>query len=73
MHRELRNYYTLTLFITIDKQLQLDRILSRNGEMMLKRWVNEWIPLENYYFKKENLTKSADYVIDTLLLPEIVL
>lgn len=71
MHRAIRKYYTLSLFITIDKQLQLERIRSRNGERMLKRWKDEWIPLENFYFKEENLENCVDYVIDTLLLPNI--
>ena len=31
---------------------------------MLKRWVEEWIPLENNYFKKEDLKNEVDLVID---------
>ncbi len=31
---------------------------------MLSRFVNEWLPLENYYFKNEDLKNQADIVID---------
>ena len=71
MHKRLRKYYTLSIFITIDEKLQLERILSRNGESMLKKWKEEWIPLENYYFKEEKIENCVDFVIDTIMLPTL--
>ncbi len=64
MHKTLFPYYTLTIFLEIGDTLQKDRILARNGEVMLKRWEKEWIPLENYYFKTEDLKNKTDIVID---------
>ena len=64
MHRMLFPYYTLTIFLEIDSSLQKDRILARNGKVMFERWEKEWIPLENFYFKTENLKNKADIVID---------
>ena len=64
MHKELFPYYTLTIFLEIDDTLQRNRILARNGEEMLKRWMNEWIPLENVYIKEEKLLDKVNIVID---------
>jgi len=64
MHKILRDYYTLKVFLEIDSTLQIDRILARNGELMLTRFEKEWIPLENYYFESEDLLNLSDLVID---------
>ena len=64
MHRILFPYYTLSIFLEIDDDLQRNRILARNGEEMFKKWMSEWIPLENIYFEKENLRMKSDIVID---------
>jgi uridine kinase len=69
MHKNLRGYYTMSFLITIDKNLQKQRIFSRNGETMLKRWIEEWIPLEDFYFEEEKLEQTSDFVIDALELP----
>ena len=64
MHSTLFPYYTLTIFLEIEDSLQKDRILARNGKTMLERWEKEWIPLENFYFKTEDLKNKVDIVID---------
>ena len=43
--------------------MQSERILKRNGENMLKRFTEEWIPLENKYFKEFKIEEKADLVI----------
>lgn len=55
--------YDIKVFIDIDKELQQERILKRNGQMMLDRWNKEWIPLENEYFEHFNIKKQADIII----------
>ena len=64
MHEKLQQHYTLTIFLEIEDSLQRDRILARNGEVMLERWLKEWIPLENEYFSKEDLKNKADILMD---------
>ena len=39
------------LFIQISKQQQRKRIRNRNGEAMLRRFQEEWIPMEKRYHK----------------------
>lgn len=56
MHPALAPYYDLSVFVTIDPDTQRERILRRNGERMLRRFLEEWIPLEIHYF---NATQAA--------------
>ncbi len=64
MHKSLLPYYTLKVFLEIDPSLQKNRILARNGEKMLVRFLKEWIPLENDYFQQDTIKAKADIVID---------
>lgn len=50
MHPALRPYVDLGVFLKVDADTQSRRILRRNGERMHKRFMEEWIPLENVYF-----------------------
>lgn len=63
MHPLLVKYYTLKLFINVSKEEQIRRIRTRNGEEMLNKWINEWIPLENKYFNHFSIEKKADFSI----------
>ena len=49
-HSQLRDTYTLKIFLTTDSETQLERIRIRNGEAMLQRFQNTWIPMEEAYF-----------------------
>lgn len=64
MHKTLIDYYTLKVLLEIESSLQSDRILARNGKRMLTRFKKEWIPLENFYFKTEDLFNKSDMVIN---------
>ena len=64
MHPTLIDYYDYKIFLSIDTDIQINRILERNGEFMLKRFIDEWIPKENEYFRKFNIRKLADIIID---------
>lgn len=64
MHPTLINYYDYKIFLSIDSESQIKRILERNGEFMLKRFIDEWIPKENEYFSKFNIMDLANIIID---------
>lgn len=49
-HPYFGKYYDIKYFSDIDSETQKQRILKRNGEAMLARFVNEWIPMEERYF-----------------------
>lgn len=62
MHPSLAGFYDLRIFIAIGKEEQRRRILERNGEKMLKRFLDEWIPLENVFFEELRVRESCDLV-----------
>ena len=61
-HKSLRNYYQLKIFLTVESEVQLQRIQCRNGIEMLERFKKEWIPKEETYFKQDNIKEQCDLV-----------
>ncbi|MBO5755306.1 MAG: hypothetical protein J6R89_04530 [Clostridia bacterium] len=62
MHPSLRALYGMTVFFSVDREEQSRRILARNGAAMHRRFIEEWIPLENAYFAHAHPMESADLV-----------
>lgn len=62
-HPYFENYSDFKIFLTCDKETQRERILNRNGEKMLERFLNEWIPKEAKYFEKFKTEENSDLVI----------
>ncbi|MCQ2506932.1 MAG: hypothetical protein MJ113_07160 [Lachnospiraceae bacterium] len=62
-HPNIGNIYDLKIFMTIFKKEQNKRILMRNGEEGLKKFVKEWIPLENKYFENFSIREKCDIVL----------
>lgn len=63
MHSKFNDYSDLKVFMDIPFELQKERILKRNGEFMLKRFVEDWIPKENQYFETFHIKEKADMII----------
>jgi len=49
--------------LTVSPAEQRDRILARNGEAMLRRFQNEWIPLEIQYFQAYHKTREDRLIL----------
>jgi len=62
MHPTLIDFYHLKIFLDVDEETQSLRILERNGPDMYRRFLNEWIPLENQYFEKMKIQEQSDLV-----------
>lgn len=58
-HPYFKDYYDLSVFLDIYPEEQHRRILKRNGEFMLQRFLTEWIPKENAYFEKFDIKRAA--------------
>lgn len=58
----LRRYYDFTIYTTVDKKEQLDRLFKRNPRLY-DRFIQEWLPLEEDYFSKENIQSRSDYQV----------
>ena len=64
MHPMFADTYDISVFIKIKSNQQKARILERNGAKMYKRFVNEWIPMENKYFTKMNIPEKCDFIFE---------
>jgi len=65
MHPMFLPYYDATIFLNINRQNQYDRILKRSNNHMLERFKQEWIPLEDLYFKHFDVKNVADVVLES--------
>ena len=65
MHPTLIDSYDLRIFLSLNEKEQSRRILERNGPIKHKRFVNEWIPLENLYFENLKIKDKCDIVYTT--------
>lgn len=67
-HPYLKDAYDFKIFLTIEPELQRQRILTRNGQERAKVFYNKWIPLENLYFQELDIKAKADIVLDGSIL-----
>lgn len=63
LHPYFGDYADIKVFVTVEKEEQLKRIAKRNGQALLKRFKNEWIPMEEMYFKACLIPDKCDYTI----------
>ena len=63
MHPAMAFPYDVRLFFDIGHELQNARIMLRNPDKY-KRFINEWIPLEEHYFASFPIRQSADAVLN---------
>lgn len=59
-HPALWDHYDLRVFLTVDEQMQADRILRRNGPEAADMFREKWIPLEEKYFAAYEIEKRCD-------------
>ena len=65
LHDKFGRYYDFAIFSDVDYDTQVGRIGIRNGEAMLKRFVNEWIPMEEKYFKAQKTAEKCDFIVNS--------
>ena len=62
-HPELGDWYNLSVFLDIAPDVQKTRVLKRNGDILAKRFFEEWIPMENRYFTQFGVVGKCDMLI----------
>ena len=62
LHPALADAYHIKVFIGVTPDLQLQRIIERDGAEMLERFHEEWIPLEKHYLAYFNIEGRCDFV-----------
>lgn len=63
IHPTLIEYYDLKIFLYVSPGEQRERILKRNGEAMQRRFLEEWIPMEERYFKEMRIKEKCDLIL----------
>ena len=63
-------YYDLSIFLDIDSDIQIQRIVDRNGPSKLKDYVNKWIVYENKYFNFYNIKHKVDIYIKDFVIED---
>jgi len=58
-HPYFQDIYDLRFFLEIDPKEQIKRICIRDGEEKLKRFLSEWIPMENRYFSAYHIRENS--------------
>lgn len=58
-HPYFKEVYDIKIFMETQPDEQMRRIRKRNGEVMLSRFLNEWIPKENAYFDAFSIKKES--------------
>ena len=58
-HPYFGDVYQVRFFVDLPAEEQKARILARNGEEKYKRFVNEWIPMENQYFESYGIREKC--------------
>jgi len=66
LHPYFGDYATVKVCMTIGPKTQSTRIMKRNGAIMHKRFLTEWIPLENTYLKHFSISEKCDLTVDTV-------
>jgi len=60
--------YSYTLFFTHTQEMQQERLKKRVGETRLVDFNEQWIPLEERYFRQYNIKEQCTRVVDTTSL-----
>ncbi|MFR1517517.1 MAG: uridine kinase [Clostridia bacterium] len=63
MHPAWQDRLDLKVFMQIAPEVQQERILHRNGEEMLKKFTDRWIPMENRYFDFCKIREICDCIV----------
>ena len=63
-HPELWDHYDLHIFLTVDPEEQMRRLILRNGDYA-QVFRQKWIPLEERYFTAFDLENRCDFVLHT--------
>ena len=62
-HPKLWEYYDIHAFVDVEKEVQRERIMARNGEEGWERFENMWIPLEETYFSAYNIKERCEMIL----------
>ena len=63
-HPALWGQYDLRAFLTVSPEVQMGRIIAREGEDYARVFRERWIPLEERYFSAFQVERRCDYRLE---------
>jgi hypothetical protein len=51
------------VFLAVDSETQMERILQRNGPEKAEEFRRKWIPLEELYFSSLDVASHCDLIL----------
>ena len=63
LHPKWQEHIDLKIFMQVDYETQINRILGRSGAEKLNDFKNKWIPMENKYFDFYNIPALCDITV----------
>jgi uridine kinase len=61
--REVRAPWALTVWVEASRKVRLARALERDGEALLPRWLEHWMPSEDAYVAREDPQARVDLIV----------
>ncbi len=55
--------WDLTIWVEAPREVRLARALARDGAAMLGRWLDDWMPSEEAYARRENPRDRVDLIV----------
>lgn len=65
LHPSLWEFYDLRIFLTVDPEEQMRRIIRRGGREGAEIFRSRWIPLEEKYFAAFGIASRCDVLMET--------
>lgn len=59
-HPELFDFYDLHIFLSVSPEMQMERIIKRNGKADAENFKYKWIPLEEKYFEEFKIKDKCE-------------
>jgi uridine kinase len=63
--REVGVPWSLTIWVDASRETRLRRARERDGEAMLARWLQDWMPSEEAYIARERPQDRVDLIVPT--------
>lgn len=65
LYPEFSSIYDYSIFMDVNQDVQLNRLLKREGKEKTKIFVAKWLPREERYYQTYSPHLSCDYYLDT--------
>jgi uridine kinase len=71
LRRELREFYTFSIWVDSDDKGRLDRVKKRDGAKMIPYWEKEFIPLVKAYVEDHDPAEAANVLFRALTASDV--